>query len=187
MVGVVLFRPIDNGQVIATTTTLFQLGSVEETEIQAQVDEGYADTLRPGQLARLVLTGSNLPFSARVKEVSPQVDSTTGGRLVKLVALDGPVLPPGRSIDITIIIDRRAGGIAIPRRAVLDPSTQPKVLVVDSGNVVRLRSISILRWPSPNAIVERGLVSGDRVVLVPAGTHANAHVRPVMPAAMTGR
>jgi RND family efflux transporter MFP subunit len=122
MAGVVLFRPIDNGQVVAATTTLFQLGSDHGTEIQAQVDEGYADTLRAGQLARLVPTGSNLPFRARVTEVSPQVDSSTGGRLIKLVPLDGPVLAPGRSIDITIVIDRRAGGIAIPRGAVLDPS-----------------------------------------------------------------
>jgi RND family efflux transporter MFP subunit len=187
MAGVVLYRPIDNGQVISTTTSLFQLGSLQGSEIQAQVDEAYADALRPGLGARAVLTGSDQTFHARVTEVSPQVDSTTGGRLIKLVPIDGPSLAPGRSIDISIVVDRRTDGVVIPRGAVIDPSTAPKVYVVDSGDIVRLRSITILRWPSPNAIIEHGLIPGDRVVVTPAATHLNAHVRPVASAVQMDR
>ena len=187
MAGVVLYRPIDNGQVISTTTSLFQLGSLQGSEIQAQVDEAYADALSPGLGARAVLTGSDQTFHARISEVSPQVDSTTGGRLIKLVPIDGPSLAPGRSVDISIVVDRRADGVVIPRGAVIDPSTAPKVYVVDSSDVVRLRSIAVMRWPSPNAIVEHGLIAGDRIVLVPAATRLNAHVRPVASAVQMDR
>lgn len=187
MAGVVLYRPVDNGQVVATTTSLFQLGSLQGSEIQAQVDEAYADALRPGLGARAAPTGSDQTFHARVTEVSPQVDSTTGGRLIKLVPIGGPSLAPGRSIDISIVVDRRADGVVIPRGAVIDPLTIPKVYVVDSSDIVRLRPIAILRWPSPNAIIEHGLTSGDRVVLAPAATHLNAHVRPVASAVQMDR
>ena len=187
MAGVVLYRPIDNGQVISAATSLFQLGSLQGSEIQAQVDEVYADGLRPGLGARAVLTGSGQTFHARVTEVSPQVDSTTGGRLIKLVPIDGPSLAPGRSIDVSIVVDSRTDGIIIPRGAVIDPSTSPKVYVVDSGDIVRLRSIAVAHWPSPNAIIEHGLISGDRVVLAPAATHLNAHVRPVASAVQMDR
>ena len=174
-----LFRSIDNGQVISPTTSLFQLGSLQGSEFQAQVDEAYADTLRPGLAARAVLTGSDQIFEARVTEVSPQVDSTTGGRLIKLIPLNRTRFAPGRSVDISIVVDRRTDGILIPRGAVIEPTTAPKVYVLDTGDVVRIRSIAVLRWPSPNAIIEHGLRPGDRVVVAPGATHLNAHVQPV--------
>jgi RND family efflux transporter MFP subunit len=179
MDGIVLFRPIDSGQVISTTTTLFELGSLTGTEIQAQVDESYADSLRPGLAARAVLTGVSDAFSARVTEVSPKIDSTTGGRLIKLAPLDGRALAPGRSIDVTIVVEQRAMGIVIPRTAVVDPSNAPKVYVLDADDTVRARSVRILRWPSLNAIVEGGLEAGDRIVLAPAETRPGERIRPV--------
>ncbi len=187
MAGLVLYRPIDSGQVVSATTSLFQLGSLQGAEIQAQVDEAYADSLRPGLGARAALTGSDQTFRARIAEISPRVDSATGGRLIKLVPIDGPDLAPGRSIDISIVVDRRNDRIVIPRGAVIDPSTTPGVYVVDPGGMVRLRRVSIMRWPSPNAIIETGLVPGDRVVLDPSATRPNAHVRPVTPAARMDR
>ncbi|WP_298160124.1 efflux RND transporter periplasmic adaptor subunit [Brevundimonas sp.] len=187
MAGIVLFRPIDTGQVISPTTNLFQLGSIGGSEIQAQVDEAYADALHPGLVARAVLTGSDQTFQARVTEVSPQIDSTTGGRLVKLVPVDGPVLAPGRSIDVSIVVDRRADGIVIPRQAVIDPSTNPRAYVVDAANVTRVRSITILRWPSIGAIVQSGLSPGDRIVLTPGSTRPGAHVRPITSSAQGDR
>ena len=186
MAGIVLLRPIDNGQVVLPTTTLFVLGSLQGTEIQAQVDESYADALRPGLSARAVLTGSDAPFAARVTEVSPQVDSATGGRLIKLVALDGPALAPGRSIDVSIVVDRRANRLVIPRTAVIDASTAPKVYVVDADDIARLRGITILRWPSLNAIVESGLLPGDRIIVSPGKVRPGDHVRPRAVAAGPG-
>ncbi len=47
MSGIVLVRPIDNGQVVAAGETLFELGSATGVEIRAEVEEAYADALRP--------------------------------------------------------------------------------------------------------------------------------------------
>lgn len=179
MAGVVLFRPIDNGQVVSAGQTLFELGSSAGVEIRAEVEEVYADALRPGQMARAALSGSSTIFSARVTEVSPRVDSSTGGRSVRLSADGEQGLSPGRSVDVTIVVKQRPGAIVIPRAAVLDATAAPKVYVVDAGDVVRARSIAVARWPSVNAIVESGLRAGDRVVLEPATVKLDAQVRPV--------
>jgi RND family efflux transporter MFP subunit len=178
MAGTVLVRPIDNGQVVSAETTLFQLGSLQGIEIHADVDETYADALLPGMSARASLSGSEAPFAAHVLEVSPRVDATTGGRLVKLAPDAAMRIPPGRSIDITILIETRADAIAIPRQAVLDATTAPTVLVVDADDRVRARPVKIAAWPSPNAIVERGLAAGDRVILLPDGIEPSTRVRP---------
>ncbi|ANP47987.1 hemolysin secretion protein D [Candidatus Viadribacter manganicus] len=177
MAGVVLVRPIDNGQVISPETTLFQLGSRDDIELQADVDEAYGDVLRTGMEARAALSGSDEIFAARISEVSPRVDPTTGGRLIKLAPVEPASIPPGRSVDVTIIVARREQGIAVPRQTIIDASTEPKVYVVDANDRVIARAIEIADWPSLNAIIDSGLARGDRVVLAPADTRAGAHVR----------
>lgn len=177
MAGVVLVRPVDDGQVISPETTLFQLGSLGGVELQADVDEAYGDALRPGMSARAALSGSDAIFPARLSEVSPRVDSSTGGRLIKLVPVEQMNVPLGRSVDITIVVERREGAITLPREAVMDGTTQPSVLVVDPGGTVQLRAIKIADWPSQSAIVESGLAIGDRVVLAPGKTSPAAKVR----------
>lgn len=187
MAGTVLVRPIDNGQVVSTETTLFQLGSLQGVEIHADVDETYADALRPGMSARASLSGSESQFTAHVIEVSPRVDATTGGRLVKLVPDTTTRIPPGRSIDITILIATRRNAIVIPRQAVLDATTNPRVLVVDANDIARPRTVKIVAWPSSNAIIEHGLIAGDRVVMLPDSIEASTRVRPLERAAADQR
>ena len=179
MAGVVLVRPIDDGQVVGAGEILFELGSANGVEIRAEVEEAYADAIRPGQAARAALSGSPEIFPARVTEVSPRVDSGTGGRTVRLSSADTRSLAPGRSVDVTIVVAQRQGAIVVPRRSVIDATAAAKVYVVDADGIVRDRSITVARWPSVNAIVESGLNPGDRVVLEPSATRPEAHVRPV--------
>lgn len=178
MAGIVLVRPIDNGQLVSPETTLFQLGSGNAVELRAEADETYADALRPGMAARAALTGSDVMFAARITEVSPRVDPITGGRAIRLQPVDGSQIPAGRSVDVTIIVARRDAGIVIPRKAVINATTAPAVYLIDAGGIVRERPITIADWPSRDAIVDRGLASGDRVVLTPADTAPAARVRP---------
>ena len=178
MAGTVLVRPIDSGQVVSTETTLFQLGSRQGVEIHADVDETYADALRPGMTARASLSGSASQFAAHVIEVSPRVDASTGGRLVKLAPDSALQIPSGRSIDVTILVATRRNAIVVPRQAILDATTAPHVLIVDENDIARARSVKIAAWPSPNAIIETGLAVGDRVILFPDAIEAPTKVRP---------
>lgn len=181
MAGVILVRPIDSGQVVGATTTLFELGSLDGVEILAEVDEAYADALRPGMQARAAASGAESRFDAVVSEISPKIDSSTGGRLVKVRPQDGAGLAPGRSVDVTIVVEVRPGALVIPRQAVVDATTAPKAYVVDENDVIRARDIIIARWPSQGAIIEQGLAAGDRVLLEPSGLAPGEKVRPVTP------
>ena len=180
MNGVVLVRPIDNGKVVTVGETLFELGSNSGTEIQAEVEESYADAIRVGMTARAALAGSDKVFTARVSEVSPRVNSSTGARLIKLVPTEGSSLAPGRSIDLTVVVGRRDNAITVPRHAVLDATAQPKVLVVGADGKVRQQAVTIERWPTTNAIITEGLKAGDRIVLDPSGIEAGQSIRAVV-------
>lgn len=182
MSGVILVRPIDGGQVVTPTTTLFELGSLDGVEILAEVDEAYADALRPGMVARAAASGSDTRFEAIVSEVSPKIDSSTGGRLVKIRPRTAPDLAPGRSVDVTIVVEVRAGALVVPRQAVVDATTAPKAYVIDGDDSIQARNLVIARWPSQGAIIEQGLAAGDRVVLDPSGLRPGDQVRLASPA-----
>jgi RND family efflux transporter MFP subunit len=175
--GLVLERPVENGQFVSNENTLFRLGSVEGTELHAEVDEIYADDLRPGMMARAALSGSDKQFSARIKEISPQVDPSTGGRLIKLAPQGGIDLAPGRSVDITIILERRQNAISVPRQTIVEATAKPRVYLVDAAGIVRAREVKIEAWPSIDAIVMDGLEANDLVVLDPASVKPGARVR----------
>lgn len=175
--GLVLERPVDSGQYVSSQTTLFRLGSIEGTELHAEVDEIYADSLRPGMMARAALSGSDRQFSARIKEISPQVDPSTGGRLVKLAPEGGMDLAPGRSVDITVILERRENAITVPRQTIVEATAKPRVYIVDAAGIVRAREVRIEAWPSIDALVMDGLEADDLVVLDPASVKPGARVR----------
>ncbi len=176
--SIVLARPIDTGQVVSTTTTLFELGSGGAGEVEAEVDEAYGDAVRPGMAARLAATGSQTVLPATVFEVSPKVDASTGGRTVRL-RYDGAIdLVPGRSVDVTIVVRPAEPLILAPRSAVVGATVAPTVYVVDDNDVVRERRVRIADWPSTDAIVEDGLAVGERLVLAPGGLKPGERVRP---------
>lgn len=179
MTGRILLRPVDNGQFVSPETSLFELGSSGAVEIVAEIDEIYSDDMRPGLRARAALSGSDIRFAAVVSEVAPQVNPATGGRLVRLVPEKRTDLPPGRSVDITIIVSEEPEGFTLPRQAILEATTAPKVHLVGADGVVTERPVVIDRWPSVNAIVRSGLSAGDLVVLDPDPQQLSKKVRPV--------
>lgn len=176
--GVVLLRPVDNGQVVTPATTLFQLGSSDAREIDVEVDEAYADDLRPGMAARAAPSGSDVIFAARIGEISPRVDPATGGRSIKLLPDTSIALPPGRTVDVTIVLGVRANALLVPRQAIIDAGTDPRVYVVGEDGKISATPVKLDSWPSLNAIITAGAKAGDKVVLTPGQTHASARIRP---------
>ena len=114
------------------------------------------------------------------------VATRLGGRIDAICYIDaflpadGQSLSPGRSVDLTIVVQRRDNSLTIPRQAVLDATAAPKVLVVGADDRVTAREVSILRWPSTNAIITGGLKAGDRIVRDPAKVAQGGRIRPVV-------
>jgi RND family efflux transporter MFP subunit len=167
MAGLLLVRPIDPGQVIDTQTTLFELGSLGAIEIEAEVDEFYADAVALGMAAVISPSGSQTRLDAEVSEVSPRVDPATGGRLVRLApkTLDSS-LRPGRSIDVTIRIEALLSALAIPRGALRKTAKGLEALALEAGTVVA-KPVEIIDWPGSQVIITKGLKAGDLIVTDP--------------------
>lgn len=178
--GIVLERAADEGQTLASYAVVFALGGGGSLEIEAEADEAYAGGLVAGQSARLRATGGAKTFPSVVKELLPNVNPTTGARRVRLSApADQADLVPGRTVEATIVIEKRDSGLSIPRTALLDAVKSPAVFVVEKGRVVR-RPVRFRDWPAPEVLVLDGLVAGDFVVSDPTQVTVGARVDPVV-------
>lgn len=181
--GLVLARPVDPGQVVSTDTILFDIGSTA-IEVEAEADEYYSDALQPGLTARIRAAGAPVEFTAQVTEVSPRVDPTTGGRLVRLdTDADATGLLPGRTVYASIVMEQLQQAITVPRSAVqLQGGGYHVVAVVEKR--IQVIPVTLLDWPGERVIILQGLVGGETIVATAVRLPDGESVEPVDTAAI---
>lgn len=177
--SVVLRRLVDAGSNVDPSSNVLRLASSGPATIEVEIDELFYDALSLGAAARLAPLGGGSMVEGRVVHIGDAVDRTSGAAIVRVAPES---LPPGwvagRSIDVTVVVDRRDSALAVPREAILDLDRAPRVLVVDGNGVVSSRAVTVLDWPAPSVIVESGLEPGALVVTEPRATAEGAVVQP---------
>ena len=177
MDGTILTRPVDPGQVVGLSTVLFEMGSNGRIEIEAEVDEFLADRVPASASVILSPSGTSLRLPGRISEVSPQIDASTGGRLMRFVpSTPAGEFRPGRSVDVVMTVARFARTLSVPRSAVLNNRGRTEVRVVEQGRVAT-RTIATLDWPGAALIVTGGLKIGDLVLIEPSKTAVGSRVK----------
>ncbi len=178
MTGTILVRPVDAGQVVSVSSILFEIGSAGAVEIEAEIDEVYADQVPIDAKITLSPSGSGKQFSGRISEIAPRIDPASGGRLMRFMADNGDgSLRSGRSIDVTIIVAKMDRALSIPRSSVIKNLGQNKVFVIESGKAV-IRAVALVDWPGANVIITGGIKAGAQVVLDPMTVSAGDSVKP---------
>jgi RND family efflux transporter MFP subunit len=179
MTGTILVRQVDLGQVVSPSSVIFEIGSAGAVEIEAEIDEVYADRVPADAKITLSPSGSGRRFAGRISEIAPRVDPATGGRLMRFIADNGDAsLRSGRSVDVTIIVEKRDRALSLPRSAVIKNLGQNKVFIVESGKAV-MRTVTLVDWPGANVIVTGGVTAGALVVLDPLTVKAGDSVKPM--------
>jgi RND family efflux transporter MFP subunit len=163
--GTVLSRGADAGQVVNSSTSLFLFAELSTLHAEASVDELYASEIQRGLAVKARPAGHSATIDGEVLYVSPRVDASTGGRLVRM-SLPGAGelgLPVGLTVMLNIVIEERDGAITVPRTALI-AGDEPAVYVVEGGTAVR-RPIQYVDWPSERLIVLSGLSGGEALVV----------------------
>jgi multidrug efflux pump subunit AcrA (membrane-fusion protein) len=164
MTGTILVRPVDLGQVVSPSSVIFEIGSAGPVEIEAEIDEVYADRVPAAAKITLSPSGSGSRFA-------------TGGRLMRFIADQGDdSLRSGRSVDVTILVKRWNRVLSLPRSAVIKTLGQNRVFVVNSGKVIQ-RTVALVDWPGANVIVIAGVKAGALVVLDPLAVKSGDSVK----------
>ena len=140
--GVISERFIKLGNTIDVNAPVFQVTSLEPLISYLHVPEREYRRIDAGQDAAIhidALTGSQ--FDAKVSRVSPVIDPATGTFKITIEVSDpSRRLKPGMFGRISIVYDRHANAMHIPRSAIIEEAGQSAVYVI-TNNVAERRVI----------------------------------------------
>lgn len=158
MVGTVMTRSVDPGQLVDPTTALFTLADLSALIVEADVDEAYASNIALGQVAALQLVGRRESLAGKVTFVSPRVDPATGGLAIR-IGFDDPLQAPvGLTVTANIVVDQQVA-LTVPRSALMGDA----VFLLRDGKAMAT-PVTVTDWPAARLIVTKGLAAGDQVI-----------------------
>ncbi len=179
--GVITRRNVDVGDLIDAGggggRALFLLSQTDPLRVYLSVPQSSAQRIRPGQ--PVVVTQAELggrKFPGKVVRTAGSIDTATRTMQVE-VALDNPngVLLPGAYVQVALPLDRSAA-LTVPTNVLMFRGEGTQVAVLDAGNRVRLRSVTLGRNYGQTVEVLEGVTAADRLVLNPSDSLAENDV-----------
>lgn len=127
--GTVLSQAVTAGQVTTSATnsvsggtTLLTMADLHNIRMRALVAETDVGQVRPGQRAVVTVDAfPNRTFEGTVEKIEPQAvveQSVTNFPVLVSLANDQELLLPGMNGDVSLMVDRRSGVLAVPVDAV---------------------------------------------------------------------
>lgn len=156
----------DAGQVVAEGQPVLRLARAGGRDAVVTVPEGMRRALPRTAEARLV--GDGRRFSAQLREVSGVADPGTRSFEARYALLGTDPMPPGQSVRLDMRGAASSRALAVPAAALIDRGKGPAVWVVQANGRVKLRPVQVSGMADEQAIVVRGLTSGERVVALGA-------------------
>ena len=160
--GRVTARRAEPGILASPGVPLLELESDAGYRLEAIVPEAHLRAVRQGQTVEVRIDALGAPFTARVEEIVPEIDSASRSFI-------GRIALPARSELRTGLFGRalfRTGQrsvLVIPRAAVAEQGQLRSVLVVADG-VTRSRMVRVGEERDAQSEILSGLSAGERVV-----------------------
>ena len=167
------------GLAVANTTLLTTVYETSRMYVNLSISEQRLLTLQrqlgraPNQNSkeappfRLFLgDGSEYPLAPKLNFIDPAVDPRTGTLAIRLeVSNPDGLLHAGEFARVQVATLQDPNAIVLPQRAIQDLQGKNYVWVIDGDGKVTQRDVTMGPRIGENWLVERGLKSGDRVVI----------------------
>jgi len=170
--GVITAAEAETGQVVAAGQTIFRLAQTDEKEVAINVPENRLDDLRVASTIKVNLWAKpGVFYPAKVREVSPGVDSLLRTFTVKVSILDADeAVRMGMTATVYVQREEPRPIANLPLTALTQLNGQPAVWVFDPvSQTVRPQIVTVGGYDDKNAKILDGVKTGDRVVT--AGVH----------------
>lgn len=136
--GTVIAEPVSVGQVISSATssvsggtTLLSMADLRRIRVRALVTESDIGGVQPGQTASVLMDAyPKRPFEGQVEKIEPQAvvqQSVTMFPVLISISNEEGLLMPGMNGEVTIMIQRKDGVLAVPLDAVRSLRELPAV------------------------------------------------------------
>lgn len=165
--GMVGEKLISAGQYVKDNTGILRLVKVYPMRLRLEVPEAAANAVKVGTpLSFTTDAAPGAAFEAVVRELNPTLDAknrtlTAEARLTKADSR----LRPGMFVQVTLVTERGAKSVAVPRRAIYSIAGLTKVFKIENGTA---RLVTFVPGPEVDGMVEvpGGLLqNGDKVAV----------------------
>ena len=167
VVGVVTNRPLSEGDIATTGTTIFEIANTVgyETRVYLPLEDwrlakvGQEVTLRASNQSGIAARG-------RVARINPRLDPTTGlGEVVIALTQRGPSIYQGVLVESAINIESHENAVVIPRSALVE--NIETVIEPESNSIQLKRTYSAFVVQDDTLAVKKdltlGIEQGDRI------------------------
>jgi len=160
---------------VTAGTPLLSLGNPTDLELVADLLSTDAVQVKPGARVRITRWGGEGDLAGRVKRIEPAAFTQVSAlgveeqRVNVVIELDKPpaTLGDGFQVQVEIVIWETAKALQVPISALFRCQTDWCTFVADQGRAQR-RQVKLGRRSQAAAVVETGLVAGERVILYPS-------------------
>jgi membrane fusion protein, copper/silver efflux system len=169
--GVVSELGAREGMTIMSGAPLFRINGLSTVWVNAQVPEGVAAQVRPGNAVEA--RAAALPgrtFKGKVSAILPEVDAATRTLKARVeLANPGAQLVPGMFATVTFSAASRRDVLMVPTEAVIRTGKRNVVIVADAGKdgPPRFHSVDVETGSEANGMTEirKGVEAGTKVVV----------------------
>lgn len=163
--GVITARNIEIGQVVSAAQPAFTLANDGPRDVVFDVFEAFFLNGRPSNDVEVAPVGNRThEVDAKIREVSPVIDTKAGTIRIKVALQDGMKWPLGTPVVGKIHSSPRQG-IVLPFNAITSADGEPAVWLVNAENrSVSLRKISVGRYRQSDFVVTGGVAPNDLIV-----------------------
>ncbi|MCT4715468.1 efflux RND transporter periplasmic adaptor subunit [Enterobacteriaceae bacterium H18W14] len=179
--GIITLYTPSAGQSVMAGQEVVKIAS-KKAEAQFSIPSGFISRLHPGDSVFVIVNG--LRTEARIRYISPQLDSVTRTSLVRAS------LPPlehewvyGAAVSVELQTSDKVS-LSVPASSLARSGNRPAVFVVNpqSGRL-ESRAVVIQRFSADKIYISEGLKAGERVVIAGVTTLMSGEKVGVMPEA----
>ena len=152
---------VETGGGVDTVTAPFVVEAAGAYQIELQLPERLAQTVRPGMAVEIGLGAEGAsPVGGRIIAVAPSLDPVTRSVMARASIGAAPGVIAGRNVTVTVLGQGR--GIAVPEEAVTRIGAQDHVFV-QNGKAWEKRAIKLASRGGGMAVIASGLAGGEIV------------------------
>ncbi len=167
--GTVTERLVTLGQHLRHGDQLFTVADFSPLVARIYLPERDVMELHEGREVRVALAAADITFGARIRQISPVVDTATGTVKVTIEAIRPPAqVRPGAFVTIDIVREQKADVVLLPRESVIRELRSAHVFVADDGMAVKK---AVVLGLEEGEVIEAisGVAAGEQVIVAGQG------------------
>lgn len=152
---------VETGGGVDTVTAPFVIEAAGAYQIELQLPERLAQSVRPGMAVETMMGGEGAtPVSGTIIAVAPSLDPASRSVMARASIGGAPGVIAGRNVTVTILGNGR--GITVPDRAVTRIGDKDHVFI-RNGKAWEKRAVTVASRVGEFAVISAGLSAGEVV------------------------